>query len=179
MTTDCDYYQNGTGQCAHSAPAGGGSADALYTTATPATTADPSGQTTTDTYYPGGQPDAVTNPAGTSTDAYDAKGDLTSVTYSGTASGYTAPTNLSYTYNSDGSRHTMVDATGTTTYSYDADGDVTSQALVAASGTGLAKHHQLQLLHHRGAGHHHLPGLPWILQPAGHLQLRRHRGHGL
>ncbi len=32
----------------------------------------------------------------------------------------------------------MVDATGTATYSYDADGDVTSQALVAASGTGLA-----------------------------------------
>ncbi len=70
-------------------------------------------------------------------DAYDALGDLLSKTYSGTASGYSTPTNVSYTYNVDGSRATMADATGTTTYSYDAMSDVTSQTFSAGGGTGL------------------------------------------
>ena len=83
VTTDCYYYQNGSGQCAHGAPAGGGSGDDLYSTTTPATTADPSGETTTYTYYPGGQADTTTTPAGTTTDAYDAAGDLTSTVYIG------------------------------------------------------------------------------------------------
>jgi RHS repeat-associated protein len=134
VTTDCYYYQNTTGACAHTAPAGGGSGDDLYSTTTPATAADPSGQVTTDTYYPGDQADTTTNPAGTTTDSYDANGDLTAVAYTATAAGYTVPTNLSYTYNTDGSRHTMVDATGTTTYLYDANSDVTAKALVATGG---------------------------------------------
>jgi RHS repeat-associated protein len=131
VTTDCYYYQTGTGQCAHSAPAGAGSGDDLYSATTPATAADPSGETTSDTYYPGDQLDASTTPAGTTTDTYDAAGDLTSSAYTATAAGYSAPTNLSYSYNVDGTRHTTTDATGTTTYSYDAAGDVTTKALVA------------------------------------------------
>jgi RHS repeat-associated protein len=93
---------------------------------------------TTTTHYPGDLAEVTTNPAGTTTDSYDANGDLTSVAYNATASGYATPANLAYSYNLDGSRHTMTDATGTTTYSYDANGDVTSQALAAASGNGLA-----------------------------------------
>ncbi len=138
VTINCDYYQDAPGQCAQGAPAGGGSADDLYSTTTAATSADPSGETTTYTYYPGGQTDVTTTPAGTSTDGYNAQGDLTSTVYANTATGYTTPTNLGYNYNEDGSRHTMTDATGTTTYSYDAAGDISSQALVAAGGTGLA-----------------------------------------
>jgi RHS repeat-associated protein len=137
VTTDCYYYQNGTGQCAHGAPAGGGSGDDLYSATTPATSADPSGETTTDTYYPGDLADISTTPSGTTTDTYDAAGDLTSAAYTATANGYSAPTNLSYSYNVDGTRHTTTDATGTTTYGYDAAGDVTSQSLSAAGGTGL------------------------------------------
>jgi len=134
ITSDCYYYQSASGQCAYGAPAGGGSADDLYSTTTPATTADPSGEVTTYTYFPGDQVDATTNPAGTATDTYDANGDLTATNYGGTASGYTTPTNLSYSYNVDGTKHTVTDATGTTTYAYDTNGDVTSNALVANLG---------------------------------------------
>ena len=138
VTTNCYYDEDATGQCAHSAPATGGSGDDLYTSTTPATTADPSGETTTSTYFPGGQADTTATPGATATAAYDAAGDLVSTTYSGIASGYATPTNTSDTYNVDGSVHTMTDATGTTTYGYDDLGDVTSQALVAAGGSGLA-----------------------------------------
>jgi RHS repeat-associated protein len=136
VTTNCYYYQNGTGQCAASAPAGGGSGDDLYSTTTPATTADPSGQTTTSSYYPGDELDVVTTVSGKTSNTYDANLDLTSVAYSNTATGNTTPANVTYTYYKDGSRHTMVDGTGTTTYSEDAMGDVTQQQL-AATGTGL------------------------------------------
>ena len=80
----------------------------------------------------------MTTPAGTTTDSYDANLDLTGVSYSNTASGYSTPTNQSYTYFVDGSRHTMVDASGTTTYTEDASDDVTQQQFSAGSGTGLA-----------------------------------------
>jgi YD repeat-containing protein len=133
VTTNCYYYENGTGACAHGAPATGGNADALYSTLTPATTADPSGESTTFTHFSGGALDVSVNPAATTTYAYDAFGDKTSISYTGVQSGYSAPTNLSYTDNVDGSTNTMTDATGTTTYGYDANGDVTSQALVANS----------------------------------------------
>jgi RHS repeat-associated protein len=138
VTTNCYYDENGTGACANGAPAAGGSGDDLYSTTTPVTTADPSGETTSYTYFPGDQVDTTTTPASTATSAYDDAGDLTSTTYSGINSSYSAPTNPSDTYNVDGSVNTMTDATGTTTYGYDAMGDVTSQALVAGSGTGLA-----------------------------------------
>src|SRR5580700_5239679 len=117
----------------------GGSGDDLYSQLTPVTSADPTGELTTTTYYPGDATDVTTTTAvGTSTDAYDANGDLTSTTYSGTATGYSTPHNLTETYNPDGTRATTTDVTGTTTYSYDYAGDMTSQALVATGGTGLA-----------------------------------------
>jgi RHS repeat-associated protein len=126
VTTDCYYEQSCSGQSAS-----GGPGSALYSSLTPATAADPSGELTTHSYYPGGLPDVTVTPAATTTLAYDALGDKTSETYSAVQSGYATPTNLTYTYNVDGSQHTMTDATGTTTYAYDANGDVTSQALSA------------------------------------------------
>jgi RHS repeat-associated protein len=138
VTTSCYYRQSGIGQCAAGAPAAGGSLDDLYSQTTPATTADPSGATTTYTYFPGDTAHVTSAPSGTTTDSYDASLDLTGVAYSGTASGYSTPSNLSYTYFADGSRHNMVDASGTTTYTDDANGDVTNQQFAAGGGTGLA-----------------------------------------
>ena len=132
-TTDyCYYYQSGSGNCAASAPAGGGAGSDQYAQVLPSET--PS----TYTYDAGGAADATSSPAGSTTDSYDALGDLTAETYSNTVSGYSTPANVSYTYYVDGSRETMTDGTGTTTYTYDAMGDVTSQAFSAASGSGLS-----------------------------------------
>jgi len=138
VTTNCYYYQNSSGQCAAGAPTGGGTGDDEYATTTPATAADPHGETTTTTYDPGGATDVTTTPAGVNTDGYDPNGDLTSVTYSATAPGYITPANLAYMYNVDGTRHTMVDGTGTTTYTYDVAGDVLTKAFTAASGSELS-----------------------------------------
>ena len=103
-TSSCYYDENAAGQCANAAPAGGGSGDDLYAQTTPATSADPSGDTTYTTHYPGDQVDVTTTPAGSQTAVYDAKGDQTSTTYSSTASGYTTPHNVTETYNPDGTR---------------------------------------------------------------------------
>jgi RHS repeat-associated protein len=138
VTTNCYYWQSGTGQCAASAPAAGGSLDALYSQTTPSTSADPSGETTTNTYLPGDTTYVTTTPSGTTTDSYDASLDLTGVAYSATASGYTTPANQSYTYFADGTRHTMTDASGTTTYTEDTNGDVTQQQFAAGTGTSLS-----------------------------------------
>lgn len=137
-TTNCFYYQNISGSCAAAAPTGGGSGDSLYSTTTPATSADPSGETTSYTYFPGGSPQTVTTPAGKTTYSYDAAIDRAAINYSNTATGYSTPANTSYAYNVDGTRHTMTDGTGTTTYGYDAAGNITSQALTAAGGSGLS-----------------------------------------
>ena len=134
VTTNCYYYE----ACAAGAPANGGTADDLYSATTPETAADPTGDTTYYTYTPGGQASAMTTPAGTATASYDANGDVTSITYSGTATGYSVPANITYSYYVDGTRQTMTDGTGTTTYRYDAAGDVLSQTLAARSGTGIA-----------------------------------------
>ncbi|MGD0748329.1 MAG: RHS repeat-associated core domain-containing protein [Acidimicrobiales bacterium] len=136
VTTNC-YYLSSDG-CASGAPADGGAASALYSTTRPDTSADPSGETTATTYEPGGATASVTTPAGTTITGYDAAGDLTSTDYSGTASGYSTPADVTDTYFQDGSRHTMTDGSGTTTYGYDDAGDQTTDAFVAGSGTGLA-----------------------------------------
>ena len=133
-TTGCYLYEDGSGQCASRAPAGAGAASMLYSVTTPATSADPSGMLTSYSYLPGGLTSTTTTPASTATSAYDAAGNLTSVSYSNVAAGYTTPANLSYSYNVDGTRHTTTDATGTTTYTYDDAGDVTATALVANAG---------------------------------------------
>ena len=137
-TTDCYYWEDTGAGCASGAPSAGGTGDSLYSETTPDTTADPSGETTTYTYYPGGAADTTTTPAGTTTDSYDGLGDLTGKTYSNTASGYSTSADVSYTYYPDGSRESMTDGTGTTTYGTDAMGDVTSQAFSAASSSGLS-----------------------------------------
>ena len=137
VTTNCYYDENGTGACAHSAPATGGTGDSLYSTTTPVTSADPSGETTTFTYYAGGASETTTTPAATITKTYDANGDELATLYSGVATGYATPTNTSATYNVNGTQHTMTDPSGTTTYGYDAMGDVTSQDLLAAGGSGF------------------------------------------
>jgi len=137
VTTNCYYFENGSGQCAASAPSGGGSASELYAQTTPATSVDPTGETTSYTYYPGDQVDVTTDPAGQATDTYDPAGDLVSTSYSGTATGYAVANNVSNTYYPDGSRDTMTDGTGTTTYTYDNAGDVTEQQF-AASAAGLS-----------------------------------------
>jgi RHS repeat-associated protein len=57
--------------------------------------------------------------SGTATYAYNGDNQVTGITYSSTASGYTQPHVVTYQYDLDGNRSQMVDGTGTTTYSYD------------------------------------------------------------
>lgn len=136
-TTYCYYWEDGSGQCAASAPSAGGTADDQYSMTTPPTASGPDGEPTTTTYNPSGKTATTTTPAGMTTDTYDANGDLVSEDYSDTATGYTTPPDVSYTYNPDGTRATMSDGTGTTTYSYDLAGDLTGEFLAAGTGTGL------------------------------------------
>jgi RHS repeat-associated protein len=135
-TTYC-YYTAKTG-CALGAPANSGLGSMVFQRTSPPGQADPNGLVTTSTYEPGGATATTTTPAGTTTDGYDAQGDVTSTTYSNTASGYAAPANVTDVYNQDGSRASMTDGTGTTAYAYDDAGDLTSAALTASGGSGLA-----------------------------------------
>ena len=96
-------------------------------------TVAPGSVTTTFTYDGVGNQLTKTTAAGTTTDAYDAANRLTSVTYSGTALGYTAPHSVTYSYDADGRRTQMVDGTGTTTYTYDGLGRLTSTTNGAGS----------------------------------------------
>ena len=136
--TNCTVTTNGNGQ----------STVAYLNAATEAVkTVAPSSQVTTGTYDGTGHPLTATTAAGTTTDGYNKDGRVTSVSYSGTAAGYTKPTNVAYTYNADGQQTKMTDGTGTTMtgytgfgqlssthdgasesvgYGYDADGEVTT-----------------------------------------------------
>jgi len=138
VTTSCYYWQSGTGQCAAGAPAGGGSGDDLYSQTTPATSADPSGGTTTYQYYPGDQVSITASPGGSTWDIYDANGNLGIAAHFSPQAGYATSSNVTYSYNPDGSRSQMVDGTGTTAYGYDAAGDATSQQFTPAAGSALA-----------------------------------------
>ena len=132
VTTNCYYWQTST--CASGAPTAGGTGSSLYSTTTPATQQDSSGAVTTYTYFPGGTTDVTTTQSGTTTDGYDANGDLASTSYSNTASGYATPANVSYTYYPDGSQHTMTDGTGETTTNENANGETTSSSFTASGG---------------------------------------------
>jgi RHS repeat-associated protein len=134
VTSNCYYWESAS--CAAAAPAGGG-ANALYSTTSPPAASAPAGATTTYTYLPGGATLTKTTAAGTATYAYDAAGDLRSVTYGPSAAGYAAAPNVSYTYFSSGLRQTMTDGTGTTTYTYDDASDLLSAAFSPAPGSGL------------------------------------------
>ena len=133
VTTNCYYFQS----CASGAPSAGGAASALYSSTSPATQADSGGVVTTYTYLSGGVSHVTTTPAGTTTNGYDANGDLTSASYSATASGYSTPANVSHTYFPDGTQETTTDGTGTTTTTVNAMGQTLTSAFVAGSGTGL------------------------------------------
>ena len=137
-TTYCYYWEDASGQCAHAAPSSGGAGSMLYSTTTPDTAADPDGETTTTTYEPGGATYQITSLAGTTTDSYDANGDITSTDYSGTASGFSTTPDVTTSYNPDGTRQEMTDGSGTTDYTYDDAGDVTEQASTAGEDTGLS-----------------------------------------
>ena len=114
---------------------GTGTADQLFSQTTPATTTDPSGETTTYSYYPGGPSNVTTTPAGTTTDTYDAMGDLQNVDYANAASGYNPAPSLSYSYYPDGARFAMVDGTGDTFYTLDANDNVTAQSVTSFTNT--------------------------------------------
>ena len=111
--TNCQVTTNGNGQATV----------AYLNAATKAIkTVAPGNQVTTATYDGTGQMLTTTAAAGTTTDGYDKDGRLTSVSYSGTASGYSKPTNVSYTYNADSQQTKMTDGTGTTSTTYDGFG---------------------------------------------------------
>ena len=137
-TNFCYFWQDADGQCAQSAPSDGGSGSMLYSTTTPDTSADSAGETTTIAYFPGGLPETTNTPAGTTTDTYDANGDVTTTDYSDTASGYSATPDVSTSYNQDGTRQEVTDGSGTTDYTYDDAGDVTEQAFTAGDDSGLS-----------------------------------------
>jgi RHS repeat-associated protein len=134
-STSCYYWQ--TSSCASGAPAGGGAATSLYTSATPPVQGVTSGIATTYTYLPGGARASVKTAAGTATYTYDPAGNPLTVTYSGPGAGYQTSANTTYTYTA-GLLSTVADGTGTTTYGYDQAGEVTSISLAAKAGSGLS-----------------------------------------
>ena len=95
---------------------------------TPATSAAPSGATTTSTYDPDGNTLTTTDPGGVTVTRTYTPLDLTAtVSYSGSSAH-----SVSYSYDADGSRTGMTDATGASSYIYDPFGELTS----ADNGTG-------------------------------------------
>ena len=64
---------------------------------------------------------------------YTPRGDLATVTYSGSS----APP-VSYTYDADGNKTSMSDGTGTSSYSYDPFGELTSATNGAGQNTGYS-----------------------------------------
>ncbi len=96
----------------------------------------PSSGTTTHTYDPAGNLLTTTTPAGTATYGYDDDNRVTSITYSGAASGYSTSSNVTYTYNDDGLRTQMTDGTGTTSYTYDTLDELTSTENGASATVG-------------------------------------------
>lgn len=106
------------------------SADELLFTTSPATTAAPSGATTTYTYDPDANVLTSTDPAGvTTTRTYTPSGRVATISYSGSSAHA-----VSYTYDADGQRTAMTDATGPSSYVYDPFGEQTS----AINGAGQA-----------------------------------------
>ena len=99
----------------------------------PATTAAPSGQTTTYTYDADGNQLTSVSPGGvTTTNTYTPLDQTATTSYSSTS----APA-VSYTYDADGNRTQMTDGTGTSTYTYDPFGEMTS----SENGDGKTVHY--------------------------------------
>ena len=107
------------------------SAGQLVSTTTPATTAAPSGATTTFTYDASGDLLTSTDPNGvTTTTTYTTPGGhVATISYSGSSAH-----SVSYTYDAQGTMTGMTDATGTSSYISDPFGELTS----ATNGAGKA-----------------------------------------
>ena len=110
------------------------SAGELISTTAPATSAAPSGATTTSTYDPAGNVLTSTDPNGvTTTWTYTPGNAPTTASYSGSAAH-----SVSYSYDANGSRTAMTDATGTSAYGYDPFGELTSATNGAGQTVGYA-----------------------------------------
>ena len=97
----------------------------------PATTAAPSGATSTAGYDPAGHKLTATDPDGTTvTYTYTPLGLEASAGYSGSS----APS-VGYSYDADGNRTGMTDATGTSGYTWDPYGELTAQTNGAGQST--------------------------------------------
>jgi RHS repeat-associated protein len=98
------------------------SAGELVSATTPATSAAPSGATTTHTYDPAGNTLTSTDPNRVTTTWTYTPGSLqASVSYSGSSAHA-----IGYTYDANGHKVSMTDATGSSNYSYDPFGELTS-----------------------------------------------------
>jgi RHS repeat-associated protein len=106
----------------------------LVSTITPATSAAPSGATTTSTYDPAGNLLTSVDPNGvTTTHTYTPLNLTASVSYSGSAAH-----SVGYTYDANGNRTEMTDATGTSSFVYDPFDELTSAQNGAGQTSGYS-----------------------------------------
>ncbi|HET9896764.1 MAG TPA: RHS repeat-associated core domain-containing protein [Streptosporangiaceae bacterium] len=119
-------------QAAHQTTYSYDSASELISTTTPATSAAPSGATTTETYDAAGNTLTRTDPNGiTTTWTYTPLSKTATVTYSG-ASAHS----VTYGYDAGGNKTAMTDATGSSSYVYDPFSELTSATNGAGQVTG-------------------------------------------
>jgi RHS repeat-associated protein len=108
------------------------SAGDLLSTTTPATSAAPTGATTTSTYDPAGNMLTRADPDGiTTTWTYTPLDKTATITYSGSSAH-----SVNYTYDASGYKTGMTDATGASSYTYDQFGELTSATDGADQTTG-------------------------------------------
>jgi RHS repeat-associated protein len=104
----------------------------LVSVTAPATTAAPSGATTTMTYDAAGNALTSVDPNGvTKTSTYTPLNQVATISYSGSSAH-----SVSYTYDASGGKTAMTDASGSSSYSYDAFGELTSTTSGAGQTTG-------------------------------------------
>jgi YD repeat-containing protein len=110
------------------------SAGELVSTASPATSAAPSGATTTLTYDQDGTELTSTDPDGvTTTWTINAAGRVSGASYSGSSAH-----SVTYAYDADGSKTGMADASGSSAYTYDPFGELTGVTNGAGQATGFS-----------------------------------------
>ena len=108
------------------------SAGELVSTTSPATSAAPSGATTTATYDAAGNQLTSDDPDGiTTTWTYTPLNQAASISYSGSSAH-----SVTSTYDADGSQTAMTDGTGSSSYVYDPFGELTSATNGASQTTG-------------------------------------------
>ena len=119
-------------QAAYQTTSSYNSSGELVSTTSPATTAAPSGATTTYAYDPAGNKLTTTDPNGvTATWAYSPASLPITVTYSGSSAH-----SVTYAYDADGQQTGMTDATGSSSYTYDPFGELTAATNGAGQTTG-------------------------------------------